>query len=241
VAERGNHGDSVTRGIVESALAFAQNVADHIGCGGLSDESFRALSARHVDAVAVVNRDQPARRQSLSANEGGEIFEQRIGRQNVSDASVIALNRHVDRHHQSGADGAHIEIGNDRQAGREHLPGGLQIRPDRKRRTRWQQRVHQLLAVFFQKDEIGAGKPQRDDGLRQCPKGRDVVVAQRRRKCEDLQGHHAGLQLLLDHLCQAAGEFQSLSARDGDRFAVLQVLAAQAEGQQRHDAGHHEE
>jgi hypothetical protein len=216
-------------------------VAQELGPGRRPDEPVRIERACHVDAAAVIDRHQPVFRKPLPAQDGGEIIERRIGRQNVGDTAVVVLHRHVDRDHEPRTESPHIHVGNRRATGREHPAHRFEIRPHRQRRIRRHQGVHQLLAVLAQQDEVGARKLLRDDRLRLRAEGRDVVPAQHRRGREHLQCHHAGLQLLLDHLRHAARELEGLLAGGRDCVAVLQVLAAEIEGQERHDARDHEQ
>ena len=80
-----------------------------------------------------------------------------------------------------------------------------------------------------------------DDGLRLGAERGKVVAVQRGRKGEHLERHHAGAQLLLDHQRHAANQLEGLPTGGRDGLAVLQILAAETESQERYDASHHQQ
>jgi hypothetical protein len=169
----------------------------------------------------------------------GEVVQARVEREHVDDAAVVAFYRHVDPDHQPGPDGARIEIGDGRPAGRERLLGRFEVSPHRQRRFGRQQGVHHLLSVLPQQHDIRAGQLLRNDRDRLGPEGREIVGAQPRREGEHLQDGDVGMQLLLDDRRHAADQLLRPLAGGRHSILVLRVLTAEIEQQERHDAGDH--
>jgi hypothetical protein len=142
------------------------------------DKAVLAGDARDDDAVTVDHRDHLICRRLLAPDDVGKCLQARVHRQHIDDGSVPVFDRHVDRDDRARYDRPLKQVRDGRLAGLKNLPRRLEVCADRQRRAGRQDRVHDLLSVFLQQQDVGAGKLLRHEGFGSLAEASEVTGLQ---------------------------------------------------------------
>ena len=214
MAEGRQQRDAFERGGLDDAIALRLQWAVKTERGFMPDKRVSRGNTRDNDAAAVEHRDHPICRQVLAANDLAKRPQIRVQRQHIDDGSIRAFDRHVDRDDRARPHGALVKVRHRRAAGRKYLPRRFEVWPDRQRRPGRQDRVHDLLAVFLQQQDVAAGKLLRHDGFGLRAERIEVAGLQRARDRQRLQGRDTRLQLLVRSAATCCGP----APGSGDRW-----------------------